>query len=277
MNTWKRNVLKALKEVPIFYKIVIANTVMAGTVIGTLLLFGTEAVAFVVVLTSGVVNALLVGAALKVDGIREQQRNLFAWSLNEAERERGRVANEIRESAAQRLAALLLVPSGQHAVAAEAAAVMQELVKTAETLQPPRFELLGLSGALAFYGPEAERRLGLTVRISVEGPIDELEPKVGLVLYRMLEDVVETLAGRIPEGIDLRIAAHGACVTSSIRSFGTPAPCADLTSGEAFRLKERAACLGGRLDISSAPDGMSVRVITPIMESHARYDSRLAG
>jgi signal transduction histidine kinase len=275
MNAWKRNTLKALKEVPIFYRIVFANTAMAGIVIGTLATLGTQAVAVVVVLASGVVNALLVGAALKVDGLRRQQRDLFAWSLNEAERERGRVAYEIRESAAQRLAALMLAP--QEAVKSEAAAVMQELVETAETLQPPRIEFLGLSGALAFYAQSIERRLGLQVRITTDGPLEALDTNVALGLYRMLEDTVETMARHLPVGIDVCIAATRETVATSLWFYGTHERPVEFTDSEVFRLKERAACLGGTLEIAGTMDSICVHVTTPIREPNARYDSRLVG
>jgi signal transduction histidine kinase len=276
MNTWKRKALRALKEVPIFYRIVIANTAMAGTVIVTLATFGTEAVAVVVVLASGLVNALLVGAALKVDGMREQQRDLFAWSLNQAERERRRVAYEIRESAAQRLAALMLAP-GHEAVKTEAAAVMQELVDTAETLQPPRIEFLGLPGALAWYSRSIERRLGIPVRITTDGPLDSFKPEVTLGLYRMLEDIVETMAQHLPVTLDVCIAATDQMVASSVWSYGTSEPPRDFTEAEVFRLQERAACLAGKLEVVRTVDSICVHVTTPIREAHARYDSRLVG
>lgn len=267
--------VRALKAVPIFYRIVIANTAMAGTVIITLALFGTEAVAMLVVLASGVVNALLVNAALKVDGIRKQQRELFAWSLNEAETERARVAYEIRESAAQRVAAMMLAATGQE-MKTEAAAVMQELVETAERLQPPRIQFLGLPGALSWYARSVEQR-GISVELTMDGPLDRLEPEVTLGLYRMLEDVVETMARQFPPTLEICIVATEDMVASSICSVMAGKSQLPFTSAEEFRLSERAACLGGSLDIARRADSTTVHVTTPTREAHARYDSRLAG
>lgn len=276
MNTWKRNTVKALKEVPIFYRIVIANTAMAGTVIVTLALFGTEAVALLVVLASGLINALLVNAALKVDGIRKQQRELFAWSLNEAEAERGRVAYEIRESTAQRVAAMMLAATG-HEMKSEAAAVMQELVETAERLQPPRIQFMGLPGALSWYARSVEQRQGMSVRLTMDGPLDRLEPEVTLGLYRMLEDVVETMARHFPPSLEIAIVATEDMVASSICSVVAGKSQLLFTNAEEFRLSERAACLGGSLDIARRADSTTVHVTTPTQEAHARYDSRLVG
>ncbi|MGQ0560424.1 MAG: hypothetical protein ACT443_00965, partial [Gemmatimonadota bacterium] len=107
MGTGKWKGASAVLRVPIFYKVILANSAMAFVVIATLLTLRDQLLtAGVIVVACGVINALLVRAALTVDTLRQQQRELFAWSLNRTEAERSRVARELQDGAAQRLAAL---------------------------------------------------------------------------------------------------------------------------------------------------------------------------
>ena len=256
----------AVVRVPIFFKVILANSAMALTVIVALLtMHDMRLTALLIVVASGVVNALLVRTALTVDALRAQQRELFAWTLHRSEEERSRVAHGLQAGAAQRLAALALHSRADDAVAGEAAAVMQELCDTVLTLQPPRMQLLGLEGALSWYGEAVERRLGVAVRVSVRGDLAWLDPQLRMGIYRAIEDVIETLARCHPASIDLGIAASGQAVAASVRAHpaqGATDRC-DFTDAERFRLGERVACLGGQLHISRPPDGTIVHITIP--------------
>lgn len=240
-------------RVPIFFKVILANSAMAVIVVLALLtLHDMRVTAMLIVAACGLVNALLVRAALAVDALRAQQRELFAWTLHRSEQERSRVARGLQDGAAQRLAALALRSSADHAISGEATAVMQELCDTVLTLQPPRMQLLGLEGALTWYGESLERRLGVAVHVSVNGELNWLGTERRMGIYRAIEDVVETMSRCRPEAIDLDIAASANAVAASVRvqpALDSPDRC-DFTDAEKFRLGERVACMGGRLFIS---------------------------
>lgn len=278
MTPRKDHPARALFEVPIFYRIVIANTAMAGMAVIALIVFRTDAAAAaVVIVASGIVNALLVKAALGVHGMRRQQRELFAWSLHQAENERARIVNEIQESAAQRLATVLLDKNAPAAVSAEAAGVIEQLVATAETLRPPRLEFLGLPAALAWYCRSLERRTAARVALTSDGPLEAIDHNVALGIYRVVEDVAETLAASRPLSFDFHIAADDGMVTISVSARLPDPQIPGFTGTEVFRLNERIACMDGLLDIARSGFDIRVRITTPTREAHARHDPRIAG
>ena len=266
------NPVAVLRGMPIYYKVIMANSVMAVAVIGTLLFWHDQKVAVAtVVVTAGVVNALLVRTALSVDALRRQQRELFAWTLDQSEAERHRVAREIHDGAAQRLAALLLQLSGDRAVSTEAAAVMNDLCETAQTLQPPGMRLLGLPGALQWYARAIQARTGLTVDLTIDGNLQNVDGTVALGFYRVVEDLLETAANEAAEYAELSVVA----TTSSLVLAGRIQHV--FTRSEHFRLAERAALLGGALECSQTERETVIRLTIPNRENHVGYDSRLAG
>jgi signal transduction histidine kinase len=213
------NAVGVLNRIPIYYKVILANSAMALTVIATLLFWHDQAIAVAtVVVTAGVVNALLVRTALSVETLQRQQRELFAWTLDQTEAERTRVAREIHDGAAQRLAALLLQLSGDHPVSSEAAAVMNDLCETAQTLQPPRMQLLGLAAALQWYAGAIEARTGLVVDLTIDGDLQPVEGTVALGFYRVVEDILETAANHA-----WKVPSHSA-FTGLSRIFSRPPP-----------------------------------------------------
>jgi signal transduction histidine kinase len=273
MKQRKWNPLRALSGVPIYYRVIVANSVMALTVIATLLLFQTAMVAGVVVVACGMTNALLVRAAFQVDQQTRKQRQLLAWTLNESEKERSQLAYELQENAAQRLAALLLKVKGDPAVSGEAAAVMQDLCATAQTLQPPTIGLLGLNGALKWYAQSVQQRLGMQLDVTADESVVFLDRSLALAIYRMVQDVVETAAADAPKRIDVSVTTTGTLLHVSV---DVPRI---LTQAEHFRVAERAALLGGQLRMSHHDKQAFVNITIPMEAepSHGRYDSRLAG
>jgi signal transduction histidine kinase len=266
MNAWK------WKQVPIYYKVILANSAMALAVITTLLLWHDQTIAVAaVVVTAGVVNAILVRTALSVNALHRQQRELLAWTLDRTEAERTRVVREIHDGAAQRLAALLLQLPGDRDISSEAAAVMNDLCETARTLEPPGMRLLGLAAALRWLAGTIERRTGLAVELSIDGPLQDVDGATALGFYRVVEDILETAASQAAEHGQLSVVATASnlVLAGSIQHV--------FNRSEHFRLAERAALLGGVLDCSHTESETAIRLTIPYRESHVGYDSRLAG
>jgi signal transduction histidine kinase len=279
MNAWKWNPLRVLLNVPIFYKVIVANSASALVVICTLVLFREARVAAAgVVLACGLINALLVRTAFAVEAHRRQQRELFAWTLRESEKERGRVASAIHDDVAQRLAALLLHMSADRDVSRETARAMQDLCDTAETLRPGRLALLGLKGALTWLVQDVRRRAGVPVDLTADEGCEQLDQELALQLYRLIEDTITTLALPAPDRIDVRIAYTGATVATSVCGHARGSDASEpLARTDEFRLTERAACLGGTAAFGRRGDSFEAYYVIPTRESHERHDSRLAG
>jgi signal transduction histidine kinase len=266
MRAWK------WKQVPIYYKVILANSAMALAVITTLLLWHDQTITVAsVVVTAGVVNAILVRTALSVNALHRQQRELLAWTLDRTEAERTRVVREIHDGAAQRLAALLLQLPGDRAISSEAAAVMNDLCETAKTLEPPGMRLAGLSSALQWLARTIERRTGLVVDLTMEGPLHDVDGTLALGFYRVVEDILETAANQAAEQGQISVVATASNLVLAARIQHV------FNRSEHFRLAERAALLGGALDCSHTESESAIRLTIPYPESHVGYDSRLAG
>lgn len=255
------------------YRIIVANSAMAALALGAVVTLRTQlAAAVAVILAAGAMNALLVRVVLRGDALRRQQRELYSWLLREAEAERMRVADEIRESAAQRLAALVTTVRDE-SVRGEARAVMQQLVDTAETLRPPRLELLGLEGALEWHARVLEGRHAVAIAVSTGDSVREIDARDTIGVYRLCEDVLDTLARCDARSLNVRIAVAGDVVTACIGVTPAALTC---SPAERFRLTERAACLGGNLVIEHCAEDTLVRITVPVTETHG-YDPRTAG
>lgn len=232
---------------------------MAGLVILTLLVLQDDLVAAgAIVLACGVVNALLVRATLAVDRFREQQREVLAWTIEQTERERDRVATEIRDGAAQQLAALMLMRQADgEALSREAASVIDTLCATAQTLQPPGIRLSGLDAALNWYVRALERRIGLAVQLTIEPSLRTVGPGVALGFFRIVEDILETAgnAGAQQARLTIQDAAPALVAMLSIEHL--------FTTAERFRISERAALLGGRVELTSGPVSTQFLITIP--------------
>lgn len=269
VKEWKA----ALAAVPIYYQVILANSAMALTVIVTLIFFRTVLVAAAVVLGCGITNALLVRAAFQVEHHRRNQRQLLAWTLNESEKERLRVARQLQDHAAQKLAALMLTAGGNPAISQEAAAVMQDLCDTAQTLRPPGIEHLGLNGALSWYARSLERRFEVEIDLVIDPRLDGIQQPLALGIFRILEDLLATTAARTRGRIELFLSYTDGDVQSYLSGA------LDITANQRFRLDEWAAVLGGKVRIARHANITIVTVTVPIPEKgpNGGYDSRLAG
>lgn len=262
-----------MKRVPIYYKVIIANSVMALTVITTLLISSTALVAGVVVVACGIMNALLVRAAFAVEAQHRSQRQLLAWTMDRSEQERSRLASQLQDDAAQRLAALVLKAAGDPAISQEAAAVMEELCDAAQALHPPGIRHAGLRGALGWYARSLERRFDVTIDLRADAELENLEQSLALGIYRILEDVLEHAVEHAPGRLDLYVTRKDPLVQADARLSYTMPP------NERFRLTERTAVLGGQTRITDRDGETVVNLLIPMLERepHAGYDSRLAG
>jgi signal transduction histidine kinase len=214
-------------------------------------------------------------AATAVATARSVEAERLRHSLRSAEQERTRWARELHDETLQGLAALrVLLQSGLKAggeVLEDAARQATEQVATEianlrsmiTELRPAALDQLGLEAALEGLASRAREIDGLEVRIAIGVDGEALDPDVRTGVYRLVQEAlanvgkharaehVEVRVARTAEALEVRVADDG-------RGFDTAA------STEGFGvtgMRERAALMGGDLEISSGPGGTTVRAV----------------
>ena len=218
-----------------------------------------------------------------LQGFREQLRDTAARALSAAEEERKRIARELHDDTAQVLAALLLRvrlardvddPAAREAMLegmrSELAVALEGVRRFARGLRPPALDELGLVPAIASHARGIEEASGLSITVDARYPGSPLAPEGELALYRIIQ---EALANVIKHSganrVEVRIAAQQGRVVAEVHDNGRgfPGDAEKQPSGHLglFGMRERAAYLGGRVAIQSAPGaGTHVRVEIPI-------------
>jgi signal transduction histidine kinase len=227
-----------------------------------------------------------VGSALNVllEGLaadRARMRGLASEVIRAGDRERAHIARELHDSTAQTLAALLLelsmvarendnprLAERLERVRRIVSDVLDEVKMLAHTVHPRVLEDLGLAAALQLLARESEGRAVAGVRLEEGGGVDHVPAAHASVLYRVAQEAVNNALrhGR-PNGIVLRASVTGGVARLEVEDDGI-----GFNVGEAerkrpgmglFTMRERAALVGGALEIDSAP-GRGTRVVATI-------------
>lgn len=213
---------------------------------------------------------------------RRRLRDIAARALEAEEEERKRIARELHDDTAQRLAALLLRirvarsardPAARETlleeVRTELGATIEGVRRFARGLRPPALEELGLVPALEAHARGLEDSLGLSVRIEAD-PLDGLlSPQAELALYRIVQEALSNVARHAQaEWAQVRLARADGGVTATVEDDGEGFAVAEVMAREGrglglFGMQERAAYLGGRVEIQSRP-GAGTRVSAQI-------------
>lgn len=216
------------------------------------------------------------------DASRHRLRAVAARSLNTAEAERRRVALELHEGVAQTLAATRLrlrLARHSHDPDLQAAALetlgsevgqaIEALRGIALALRPLALDVLGLGPAVEALVKSVAPAAGLSTDVRCETGSLHLDDDAELALYRILEEalanVVQHAAART---VTVRLRASGDGVAQLIIEDDGQGFAAEerLTALDAIGLagmQERAACVGGRVEVLSAP-GRGTRVTADV-------------
>jgi signal transduction histidine kinase len=233
-------------------------------------------------------RALLAAAALRCQEAIERARmareikRLEAESRRAEEEERKRIGRELHDEAGQSMAFLRLqlemlardTPPPLRARVAEAsdlaARTAQELRRIIAALSPSVLERLGLARALRHLGVHFRQRHAarLTLRI---GRLPVRPPQaIAEVIYRVAQESLNNVVKHSrAQRVNLSLSHADKSIRLRVRDNGGGF-CADEVSNQpkSFGLagmRERAALLGGTLEISSAPaEGTSVRLELPL-------------
>lgn len=209
-------------------------------------------------------------------------RNFSEGALRATEDERRRIARELHDDTAQRLATLILriralAEEGDEdarlrlmeEVRAEIVEAAEDVKRISRGLRPPELEEVGLALAVRAHLRMLRERLGF----EVEAELDEVGaslPLTGkLALYRIVQEALSNARRHSgAERVALRLRAGDGEVVAEVTDDGRgfdPASPMEMDRGLGLiGMKERATMVGGRLRIESVPGhGTSVRVAVP--------------
>lgn len=229
-------------------------------------------------------NGMLDAAA----AYRERLREVAARALNAAEEERKRIARELHDETAQMLAALLIrirvvrgardpqaVDALLEDMRREVGQALEGIRRFARGLRPPALDELGLVPALESHLRQLEEIAGLQITLESDPPGGvDLPPEAELALYRIVQEALSNVvrhahatraAVRIAHGRDRVVVT----VEDDGRGFD-PARAVSHEGGGLglFGMNERAAYLGGRAEVRSAPGtGARVRAEIPLTDA----------
>ncbi|HEX8084536.1 MAG TPA: GAF domain-containing sensor histidine kinase [Solirubrobacteraceae bacterium] len=215
-------------------------------------------------------------AATAVATAQTVERDRLRHALRAAEEERGRWARELHDETLQGLAALRVGLSAAarepdaEALRAHVSAAVDQIAHEIENLRgiitdlrPAALDQLGLGAALETLADRLAATEGLDVQLAVE--LDRLEPEVETTVYRLVQEALTNVkkhARATTVRVDVRTADGR--VELSVADDGAGFDPAAATAGFGVAgMRERAALLGGTLDVVSGDDGTTVRASLP--------------
>lgn len=222
-----------------------------------------------------------------LDLYRQRLREVAARAQAAEEDERKRIARELHDDTAQSLAALMLrlrLARGQPDAAerdrmleelrAELAEALERIRRFARGLRPPALDELGLVPALEAHARGLAEASGIPVRVEGEPVAGMLTPEAELALYRIAQEALSNaIRHASPTRVDVEIRRRDGRVVLTVRDDGRGFQLEEARGGERpglglFGMEERAAYLGGRVEIRSRPGrGTVVRATIGSMDA----------
>ncbi|MDZ7778884.1 MAG: PAS domain S-box protein [Gemmatimonadota bacterium] len=217
-------------------------------------------------------------------------RDFSEGALRATEDERRRIARELHDDTAQRLATLILRVralaeerdedarlSLLEEVRAEIVAAAEDVKRISRGLRPPELEEVGLALALRAHLRVLRERLAFEVDADLVEVGTRLDLTGKLALYRIIQEALSNArrhadAERVHLSLFVEEGAVVVEVTDDGRGFDPASPMERDRGLGLIGMKERTTMVGGRLHIESAPGhGTSVRVAVPFTTSEADH------
>jgi signal transduction histidine kinase len=217
-------------------------------------------------------------AATAVATAKSVEAERLRHSLRSAERERGRWARELHDETLQGLAALgVLLSSGLRAGGGALEDAVRQATEQLSTeianlraliteLRPAALDQLGLVAALEGLGRRSADVEGLEVELDVRVPDESLDPELKTALYRLVQEALTNVAkharaARVQVSVEQRPEELCVRVADDGRGFDAAEP----SGGYGLvGMRERAALMGGRLEIESSGAGTTVTAVFPL-------------
>jgi len=212
--------------------------------------------------------------AQQLIGVQESERRALARELHD---ELGQHCSAIRVEAACMLHAhdMTEMAAAAGRTAANADALYASVRSLLRRLRPAELDELGLLAALQSLCEAWEARSGVACVLHHDGPLDGLGEHIDTALYRVAQEALTNVlkhAGASQVKVSLQRPVHGEVqlqVSDDGCGFDTTRP----TDGLGLLgAGERAAALGGRLQVSStAGRGTRLRLAVPCSGAAARF------
>ncbi|MEW8978239.1 MAG: sensor histidine kinase [Symbiobacterium sp.] len=244
-------------------------------------------------------------ANLMLDRLAEHRQAVAAQILRAQEEERKRIARELHDETAQSLTSIVvnleaverLVGSDNDEALRErlrltkdiAQRTLDETRRLMMDLRPSVLDDLGLVPALRWFINQRVLPAGLTADLQTSGLSDRLPEELETALFRILQEAINNVVKHArAKNVVVRLSRENGQITGLVSDDGrgfhvvhtVGKPVRDRGLG-LFGMQERAALVGGKVEIESAPGrGTTVRVTVPERrggEGQFETDSRLAG
>lgn len=234
-------------------------------------------------------DGLLVISTIRDVTQRRRLRQFGFGALRAAEEERRRIARELHDDTAQRLAAILLrlrLLSAERTgpdrdrlleeVRSELREAAEAVRRIARGLRPPALEDAGVAAAIRAHvrarlsdgGPEIDLDLA---------PVDDvLDEEAKLVLYRIVQEALSNVLRHARASkVDVRVQRSADQVVAEVRDDGRGfdprvSPREDGRGLGLMGMRERATLVGGRVSVESEPGaGTRIRLEVPLRQGGA--------
>ena len=227
----------------------------------------------------------------------EQLQRLTGELTHAEEQERRRIARILHDDLQQTLAYAQLRASmlssstrgseEQTSTAEEVVESISEAIATSRNLSrdlnPPLLHTEGLGPALDHLASQTARQYGLEVDVSIEGGEDELDDQRRAFAYRATQELLFNCVKHAEtERANLRMNREDRTLRITVEDEGAGFDPAKLRDGDVeelgmglFSIEERAALLGGSLDVDSAPGAGSRFTLKVPIGVHNGEETRL--
>lgn len=215
---------------------------------------------------------------------RKRLRDFGAGAVRAAEEERRRIARELHDDVAQRVATLLLrLRLAQRAertsekdeileqIRDELLECSEAIRRLARGLRPPALQDAGLDAAIRSHVRERLDGEDLAVELELAGVGERVDEDVQLVVYRVVQEALSnTLRHAEADRVRIRLGLRDERVVAEVeddgRGFDFSEPIESLEGGLGLLgMKERANAVGGKLELRSEPGrGTLVRMWAPL-------------
>jgi signal transduction histidine kinase len=203
-------------------------------------------------------------------------RELAAQLLGAEDQERRRIARELHDSTAQKVAGLIMLLDLQanctellpqmRTLATDA---LEELRSFSYLLHPPFLDELGLAVALRTYLDGFEQRSGIAVDATIPEQVSALPPATSLALFRIVQESLANVQRHSQsQWVSVKLSQNQDEVQLTVRDGGPPTLPQPAGPGVGIGgMQERARHLGGRLEVKSGSTGTTVRAHFPTKEA----------
>jgi signal transduction histidine kinase len=226
-----------------------------------------------------------VESQLRLEQANRRMAMLSTRVLEAQEGERALLARDLHDGVGQLLTALQLqlealrrraAAAGDQAQLDECLALVRQVLEQVRSLsldlRPPQLDTLGLAAALRWY---AERRLGalpeVTLKFEVPG-LPALAPALEITCFRIAQEALTNVVRHSrPRTVEVTVTAEEGRLRMLITDDGTGFDVGEQyersirgESSGLLNMQERAAMVGGRLELRSGPIGTRVLLDVPL-------------